>query len=203
MLDGLTLQEVVFRGTTLLVLIALTGFILAAVSGLLGDRGPRHDGRLSLNPIRHLDLGGIVGAVIAQIGWMKAMPVDAGKLRGGRGGLVLCAVVCLLAALLLAVVAGWLAPRARLSFAGSFGLYLALWLETLARLAIWFAVFNLIPLPPLVGGHLLAAAAPAAAVRLRSYAPNISFALVVLLLLKLPQRVLTPLYEPIAAILLP
>src|SRR3974390_3126979 len=91
------------RIAAVILLSALQGFATAAAAVALGDAGPRHDGRLGIDPLRHIDLLGGAVALIFAVGWSKWVAVDPRALRSGRLGLVLVAAAGF-AALLLGVV---------------------------------------------------------------------------------------------------
>ena len=61
---GLRLAAYVFIGT-------VHGFAVAASAVALGDEGPRHDGRLSVNPLAHLDVIGTASGVLFSAGWIR------------------------------------------------------------------------------------------------------------------------------------
>ena len=82
---------------------------------LLGDPGPRYDGRLTANPFVHLDLFGSLALLLFGLGWSKPVAIDRKLLRGGRAGL-LPPVLVAFAGLLLAAVALRLATAPALSW---------------------------------------------------------------------------------------
>src|SRR5438093_12906143 len=67
-------------------------FSHALVADQLGDHRPRALGRVSLNPLRHLDPLGALFFLLAGFGWGRPVPVNAYALRGGRRGLTLVAL---------------------------------------------------------------------------------------------------------------
>src|SRR5260370_35864430 len=72
-----------------LVVSTLQGFAMAATAGALGDAGPKHDGRLTIDPLRHVDpLGGAVALIFA-IGWARWVTIDPRALRHWRLDLLL------------------------------------------------------------------------------------------------------------------
>jgi len=140
----------------------------------LGDPTARDANRLSLNPLRHVDPVGtfiLPGLMLLAhmpfvFGWAKPVPVDFGRLRGGRRGVVLVALARPLANF--AMMLGWLGLAA---LSGAFGAppdnRPNSAMDLLAQLSLAGAavnmilmLFNLIPIPPLDGGRILGAILP-------------------------------------------
>jgi Zn-dependent protease len=131
----------------------------ATVAVLLGDPTPRLMGRVSLNPLRHLDPMGSIAMLIASFGWGKPVVFNPSRLHGDpRIGSALVAaagpISNVVTALIGAIVlerAGWsLFSMASRSFRGP----AEPWVEILAMVVvinIGLAAFNLIPIPPLDG----------------------------------------------------
>ncbi len=165
-----TLSQLVMRLCAVLVVSAVQGFAIAAVAVALGDAGPGHDGRLTIDPLRHVDwLGGAVALIFA-VGWGRWVAVDPRALRHGRIDLLLV-VLAAFAAVLLAVIGLRIARPFLLSLlpdtaaATAFAL-----IQTIIELGLWSALLGLLPLPPLAGGHLLVAVMP----KLRERLPGIA-----------------------------
>src|SRR5215472_5547498 len=114
----------------------------------MGDQGPRHDGRLSFNPVTHLDVIGTASGVLFAVGWIRPIAIDPVQLRLGRVALIVVVAGGAAATLFSALVLRLLRP-----------LLLPLLPDTASVTA--FALINILPLPPLTGAHLLAAAVPA------------------------------------------
>lgn len=134
---------------------------------LLGDDTAKDEGRLTLNPFKHLDpLLSIIMPLLLFIsggpvlGGAKPVPVDSRKLKHGVWGMALVALAGPLTNLLLAFVAFLIGH-----FTGAFvnGHQSFFWSQVLMQFVgvnLGFAVFNLIPIPPLDGSRLLYAIAP-------------------------------------------
>jgi Zn-dependent protease len=155
-----TLSQLVMRACAVLLISTVHGFAMAAAAGALGDAGPRHDGRLSIDPLRHLDLLGGAVALIFYIGWAKWVAIDPRALRHGRLDLLLVIGVgfaaIVLGVLLLKFARPFLLPLLPDTAAATvFAL-----IQTIIEVGLWFALFGLLPLPPLAGGHLLVAVMP-------------------------------------------
>ncbi len=131
---------------------------------LLGDETPELEGRLSLNPLRHLDPVGTLLILLTGFGWGRAArvnPYRMWRVKNPRTGMALTALAGPLSNLLQAVL---LALPFRL---GLLALLPAAQADKLEMILFWailvnigLAVFNLLPVPPLDGSRVLAGVAP-------------------------------------------
>jgi Zn-dependent protease len=156
----LTLQQLVLRLIAYVFIAAVHGLAVAAVAIAMGDQGPRYDGRLRFNPVTHLDIIGTASGVLFSVGWIRPIAIDPVQLRLGRVGLVIVvaagAAATLLSALALRLVRPFLLPfLPDTASVTAFAL-----IEVVGELSVWFALINILPLPPLTGAHLLVAVAP-------------------------------------------
>ena len=137
----------------------------------LGDPTARLLGRISLNPLVHADpIGTVVFPVIAAlshvplIGWAKPVPVNARHLRSPRRDFVLVAAAGPASNLLLALAAAVLlrlVPVSPVTIGEpNVSAPLASFLAQLKQINVLLAVFNMIPIPPLDGGKVLAGLLP-------------------------------------------
>ncbi len=135
-----------------------------------GDRTAELLGRLSLNPLRHIDPFGtlVVPALLlffhapAVIGWAKPVPVSTASLQHPQRALFLVALAGPAANILMAAL--WCALLAVLMHVNG-ELTLVSWVASMAKVGVYFnailAAFNLLPIPPLDGGRMLSAVVPA------------------------------------------
>ncbi len=130
----------------------------ALVATWLGDDLPRHQGRLTLNPMRHLDPLGTLMIAIASFGWGRPVLVNPYRLRFGvNRGMALVALAGPVSNLALAVA---LTPVTRQLLASSPYDITALALMVTVQLNILIAAFNLLPIPPLDGFSVLVGLVP-------------------------------------------
>jgi Zn-dependent protease len=181
--------------TALVAGIAFHEFSHAFVADRLGDRTARALGRVSLNPVRHLDPTGTAMLLIGGFGWGKPVPVNPLRLRHGpQTGRALVAAAGPVSNLLLATLASIpmhigfvdLSPF-RVPFSvSSWGIdqYLGLYLGSIIIFNIVLAVFNLLPIAPLDGFAVAVGLLPRdlsqTVARLEPYGPGILLLLIAL-----------------------
>lgn len=133
--------------------IALHEYAHALVADLQGDRLPRAMGRLTLNPIRHLDPIGTIFLLLAGFGWGKPVEFRLSALASRRFGGALVALAGPLMNLLLALLSA--VALVTLLKAGTTSGVVVTFLSAFMSINIVLAVFNLLPFPPLDGSRLL------------------------------------------------
>ncbi len=163
-LDFTFLVEILMVVTASLLCITVHEFSHGLAAYWMGDRTAKRQGRLTLNPFRHIDLTGLILMTIARFGWAKPVPVDMRNFSMPRLGMALTALAGPVSNIIFAFLA--LILRGTLMLLLS-ELRQAQWLlliiEFLAYLVILncgLAVFNLLPIPPLDGSKVAAAFLP-------------------------------------------
>lgn len=131
------------------------------VAYLFGDDTARRSGRLSLNPMMHLDPMGTLALFIVGFGWAKPVPVNYLKLRNFRLGLIAVSLAGCLTNIIIATVAIFLLQFQNI-IANSL---VASILLVLVRVNIILGAVNLIPIPPLDGSKILMGFLPSEAQR--------------------------------------
>ena len=121
------------------------------VAYFMGDSTAKYQGRLTLNPLKHLDPVGTAMLFIFGFGWARPVPVNFQHLRSARLGLILVSSAGIIANMIFAFLAVLLLRLLSPSPSGSTGLFL----YYLAQINIMLASFNLIPIPPLDGSKIL------------------------------------------------
>ncbi len=125
-------------------------FAHAWVTDKLGDPTPRYLKRLTLNPLRHIDLLGLLALIIFRVGWGKPVPINHYYYKNPKRDLLLTSVAGVSANLALALIATLLLIIVnRLPFLNLF--YLQQFLVYVGIYSIVLMLFNLLPLPPLDG----------------------------------------------------
>ena len=131
----------------------------------LGDPTAKNFGRLTLNPVKHLDPIGFICMLLAGIGWANPVPINTRNFKKPRRDMALSAAAgplsnLLLAALFCAILKVYsiFLPQAFLNitgFAAKVLIFFGIFLYYGISLNITFAVFNLLPVPPFDGSRLL------------------------------------------------
>ena len=141
----------------------------------LGDSTAKNFGRMTINPLKHLDPLGVLCMIVAGFGWARPVPVNSRNLRNPKRDMVLISlagpasniVLAFIGLLILRILQVLVLPALSAAAIGTFG---------------GLAIFNLLPIPPLDGSHLLALILPSRIYfKYVRYERYISFALVLLL----------------------
>lgn len=180
------------------------------VANAFGDPTARRLGRLSPNPIRHVDPFGTVllplvlavsGAPV--FGWAKPVPVDARKLRNPRLHMMIVALAGPGMNLLLALLAAFgLAAVLAIVEAPTLGnLFLLANLQNFLLINVFLALFNLLPVPPFDGGHVVEGLLPRPLAARYAKIGRYGFPVLIVLLVVLP--LLSPSLNVVARLVLP
>jgi Zn-dependent protease len=166
------------------------------VANAFGDPTARDLGRLSPNPIRHVDPIGTVGLPLLLavsgapvFGWAKPVPVVAARMRNPRLHMMLVAIAGPATNLLLGFVAvfGLAAAVAAVAPGSAPGAFLLANLENFLVINIFLAVFNMLPMPPFDGGHVVEGLLPRPLAKRYAKLGKYGFLLLILLLVVVPM----------------
>lgn len=166
------------QAITLVVAISVHEFAHAVVADWLGDPTPRHQGRLTLDPRRHLDPLGSIMLVVAGFGWGRPVYTNPRYYRcEPRTGMAMVAIAGPLSNLALAMLASF---PLRLQLITQPNLAVSVW--TFISINVVLLVFNLIPIPPLDGFKVAVGFLPddwaRVLLRLEQYGPMILLLLI-------------------------
>ena len=135
---------------------------LAALA--LGDPTAKQQGRISLNPLRHVDLVGLVMLAVAHVGWAKPVRIDPRYFKNPKAGMALTALAGPVSNFLLAFLTGFVAALcyvgSELHSGSTLLCYLFEFFYTTTIISCGLGVFNLIPISPLDGSKVLYAFLP-------------------------------------------
>lgn len=149
----LDISTMIYRIPALLFAITVHEYAHAQCADSLGDKTARFMGRLTLNPIAHLDPMGALLLVVAGFGWAKPVPVNSRYFVNPRADMIKVALAGPAANLFLCFLAAFMVVLMKRFGVLSESVYqLLLWMQLYN---VWFAFFNLLPVPPLDGSRLL------------------------------------------------
>lgn len=149
---------IIFRIPALLIAITVHEYAHGQVSYSLGDPTPKLEGRLTMNPLAHLDIMGAIMLVLVGFGWAKPVGINPAYYKNYKKDIMKVAFAGPGANLVLCFLATFL-----MLFLGKFGFLtqgVYTFLRWLQLYNVWFAFFNLIPIPPLDGSKILMALLP-------------------------------------------
>lgn len=164
-----TVREIALLAVPVLMAVVFHEVAHGYVAWFLGDPTAKQAGRLTLNPIKHLDVLGLLAFILTRmIGWAKPVPVDPRYFADPRRGMMLVALAGPVTNFILAVASSFvfrlLLGQIEEALPGSMAYRL---LEPLAYMAaagvsvnLALGVFNLLPIPPLDGSQILAGFLP-------------------------------------------
>lgn len=191
-MSALDFSTLPYVALALLAAVTVHEFAHAYVADRLGDPTPRAHGRLTLNPLAHLDLIGTLLILLVGFGWAKPVPITPTNFTNWRRDTVIVAAAGPLANVTLLFVLG---VPFKLGLLPTYGIGagpISVLLLTMMQINAMLAVFNLIPIPPLDGSKILLGLLPpeqaVAYARVQLYGP---FLLLLLLMFTNALRFLT------------
>ncbi len=149
-----TLLILAIQALCVLVATTLHEFVRAVVSTLLGDKRPKDDGRLTINPAKHFEPIGFILAFLTGCGWGKPVETSALYYKNRKQGVLITAVMPTVANVVLAFVCGRLLKLPM----GDWG---SIVLAYLVQVNVALAVYNLMPVTPMDCLKVLSAVLPA------------------------------------------
>lgn len=193
----MTIQSLLYTIPAALIAISFHEFAHGFVSDRLGDPTPRSYGRLSLNPLAHLDPIGTICLILFRFGWAKPVMVNPNYYKNRKAGMVLVGlagpvmnfIIALVSAIIMQIIINLTG-----GYVGNVVYAIFQFLNVLYIINIGLGVFNLIPFPPLDGAKVLGGLLPERVyfglMRYERYGQFIIFALLATGALNIPLSML-------------
>lgn len=147
--------DLLLRLPGLLLAIVIHEFSHGYAAYLLGDDTAKNSGRLTLNPVKHLDLIGFIFLLVFRFGWAKPVPINPNSFKNRKRGIFIVSLAGPFSNFLTALA---------ISFVISLDFIDNYLLLNILLIGLWYnimlGVFNLLPLPPLDGSKILASLLP-------------------------------------------
>lgn len=184
-------------------LISLPGLLIAIIfhelahgyaAYKLGDPTAKNAGRLTLNPIKHIDPVGFLFMLIFKFGWAKAVPINPAYFKNRKRDTIIVSVVGVLTNFVLAILFGFIIIKFKITND---------YIYQMILIAMWYnlmlGIFNLLPFPPLDGSKIVASLLP---IRLEYLFYKYERYLYIVLLLLIMTNTIDKILNPLINILL-
>lgn len=145
------IQEIILTIPAVLIAFSFHEFAHAFVATKFGDDTPRLQGRVTLDPRSHIDWLGFILIIIGGFGWARPVMVNTAKLRPRILGDILVSLAGVIMNFLLAIFFGLLTIAADRFDAP----FVATAMQYILVLNLWMVAFNVLPIPPLDGFHVI------------------------------------------------
>ncbi len=149
-----TLKDLVIGFVAVVIVAYPRELIKGLVAYKLGDPTPKEAGRLSLNPLIHLDPIGTTTFILFEFGWSRPVPVRFWRLRNGKRGLFLVSIIGPVVNLAIFFIFGWTARYLKEDT-----VVFEFFYKT-AKYSLTYSLFSLFPIPPLDGSRILGSLLP-------------------------------------------
>lgn len=164
--DGLSFDLIInlmVRVFVIFCVLPIHEFAHAFVAHKLGDDTARLKGRMTTNPLAHIDPIGALMIILAGFGYAKAVPVNIRNFKKRKPYMALTALAGPVSNVIMALIFVFVGLLIQVKVGvseGSFGYYVVVFMLTAAQINISLAVFNLLPIPPLDGSRIFSLIIP-------------------------------------------
>ncbi len=164
MFRGASAEQILLSIPAVLIAITFHEYAHGYVAYKLGDPTAKNNGRLTLNPIKHLDPFGAIMLLIVGFGWAKPVPVNPAYFKKPKNGMALVSLAGPMSNILLAFITLVIAKIFNIQiFSMLYGFrssYIEIIMFNIVILNIGLAIFNMIPIPPLDGSKIFSSFLP-------------------------------------------
>ncbi|HKM19631.1 MAG TPA: site-2 protease family protein [Candidatus Dojkabacteria bacterium] len=151
-----TMYWIIFAIPSILIASTVHEYAHAITAVKLGDPTPKAHGRLTLNPLAHIDPIGAISMIILRFGWSKPVPINPRNFDNERLGIALTSLAGPVSNILLLLLTALVNHIFKPYISGLFFTFLL----TFAMVNLVLAIFNLIPIPPLDGHKIVGSILP-------------------------------------------
>jgi len=157
---GRSVQEIIMSIPGILIAMVISGFAQAYIADKLGDRTPRYQGKLSLNPKEHIDPFGFLIFVLVGFGWSKSVEINPRNFKNTRIDTALVSAAGFAANILMAVLFAIIIKILMISnvfdlLGDNVGTNLYIILHYCIKFNLIFFVLGILPIPPFPGSRIL------------------------------------------------
>ncbi|HHT67863.1 MAG TPA: site-2 protease family protein [Firmicutes bacterium] len=199
----MSLGQIILAVPAILLAISVHEYGHAFVAYKLGDPTPKYQGRLSLNPMAHLDPLGTIMLLLFRVGWARPVMINSHYFKNKRQGTIFVSLAGPAANLITAwIFYNIVGVFGHLMLRSAAGQSLIMFFYVNVQVNLGLAAFNLIPIPPLDGSHILAGLLPSRlSYEYSKLAPYGPFVLIALLVLGGSRYLVNPIFDLLFKIL--
>ncbi|MEF9933762.1 MAG: site-2 protease family protein [Clostridium sp.] len=149
------IAEIMITGIVVIIALTFHEYAHGLASYAQGDNTAKYEGRLTLNPFAHIDLAGLLMLLIVKFGWAKPVPINSYYYKNPRRGIIITSIAGPFANILLAFLSYltyYLISANGIMLSEGMDMFFVY----MVVLNINFAIFNLLPIPPLDGSKIFA-----------------------------------------------
>jgi Zn-dependent protease len=199
-----SIESLILRIPAILLALTIHECAHGWVAFKLGDRTAYDAGRVTLNPVAHLDVFGTIMLLFGPFGWAKPVPVDDRYFENPKKGILLVSAAGPISNVIVALICGYLLRiLASMAPSGTIHPYIYQFLTLSILINTGISFFNLLPVPPLDGSKILLGMLPnhlmAGYIKYSRYAPTVFMVLIVAewgLHIPIFSKMIYPLFQP-------